>query len=201
MRAPRRPARRLRLAIDCMPLETRTAMRDALDAGPIIVGAYTDRDGGVCPMLAAHRNGGRTSVAAFARAWDRYTSAGRTPRRATAREVRVLAAMLEASIALEGSDGVGALGAAIAEHRAARGRSSHDERARPPREESGERPSPLDSGERDRTSELGARQGWAWLRPVRRLDEYRQALEQVEEGGLGGFAGPQELELRHHARG
>ena len=37
----------------------------------IIVGAYVDRSsGGICPMLAAHRNGGRTDVAAFARAWD-----------------------------------------------------------------------------------------------------------------------------------
>ena len=26
-------------------------------------------------MLAAHRNGGRTSLASFARAWDRYTGA------------------------------------------------------------------------------------------------------------------------------
>ena len=41
---------------------------------PIIVGAYTDGRGGVCPMLAAHRNGGRTSFASFARAWDRYTA-------------------------------------------------------------------------------------------------------------------------------
>jgi hypothetical protein len=26
-------------------------------------------------MLAAHRNGGRTSLVSFARAWDRYTEA------------------------------------------------------------------------------------------------------------------------------
>ena len=50
--------------------------------------------GGVCPMLAAHRNGGRTSFASFARAWDRYTRAGDTPRRATEREVRTLKSML-----------------------------------------------------------------------------------------------------------
>ncbi len=30
-------------------------------------------------MLAAHRNGGRTSLASFARAWDRYTGAGKRP--------------------------------------------------------------------------------------------------------------------------
>jgi hypothetical protein len=67
----------------------------------IIVGAYTDRKGGVCPMLAAHRNGGRTSLASFARAWDRYTGARRRPRPATERELNTLRAMLEASIGLE----------------------------------------------------------------------------------------------------
>jgi hypothetical protein len=64
----------------------------------IVVGAYVDpRSGGVCPMLAAHRNGGRTSVASFARAWDEYTGA-RRPRRATRREVRTLRTLLEQSL-------------------------------------------------------------------------------------------------------
>ena len=98
----RRPARDLRTAIDCLPLHTREAMLEGISAGRIIVGAYTDRQGGVCPMLAAHRNGGRTSLASFARAWDRYTGAPRRPRRATPRELTTLRAMLEASIALEG---------------------------------------------------------------------------------------------------
>jgi len=98
----RRPARDLRTAIDCLPLKTREAMLEGIAAGRIIVGAYTDRRGGVCPMLAAHRNGGRTSLASFARAWDRYTGAPRRPRRATPRELTTLRAMLEASIALEG---------------------------------------------------------------------------------------------------
>jgi hypothetical protein len=97
----RRPARDLRTAIDCLPLHTREAMLDGIAAGRIIVGAYTDRQGGVCPMLAAHRNGGRTSLASFARAWDRYTGASRRPRPATPRELTTLRAMLETSIALE----------------------------------------------------------------------------------------------------
>ena len=67
----------------------------------IIVGAYVDpRSGGICPMLAAHRNGGRTSVASFARAWDEYTGA-RRPRRATRREVRTLRSLLERSLDLD----------------------------------------------------------------------------------------------------
>jgi hypothetical protein len=93
----RRPARDLRVAIDCMPLPARRAMLEGIAAGRIIAGAYTDREGGVCPMLAAHRRGGRTSLASFARAWDRYTGARRRARP----ELNTLRIMLEASIALE----------------------------------------------------------------------------------------------------
>src|SRR6187200_3268609 len=93
-----RPARDLRTAIDCLPLQTRKAMLTGVESNRIIVGAYTDRSGGVCPMLAAHRNGGRTSLASFARAWDRYTGAKR-PRPATDRELRTLRTLLESSLA------------------------------------------------------------------------------------------------------
>ena len=97
-----RPARDLRTAIDCLPLKTRKAMLGGVESNRIIVGAYTDRSGGVCPMLAAHRNGGRTSLASFARAWDRYTGVrSRKPRAATERELTTLKTMLEASIALD----------------------------------------------------------------------------------------------------
>jgi hypothetical protein len=69
----------------------------------IIVGAYVDpKSGGICPMLAAHRNGGRTDVAAFARAWDEYTGA-RRPRRATRREVAKLRSLLETSLDVDTS--------------------------------------------------------------------------------------------------
>ena len=91
-----------------------------MQANQIIVGGYTDGSGGVCPMLAAHRNGGRTSFASFARAWDRYTRAPRKPRRATEREVRTLTTMLEASIADRRRAGRRACcGEAIADHRQA----------------------------------------------------------------------------------
>src|SRR3954464_15524943 len=95
-----RPARDLRTAIDCLPLQTRKAMLSGVEANRIIVGAYTHRSGGVCPMLAAHRNGGRTRLASFARSWDRYTGV-RRPRPATERELNTLRTMLEASIALD----------------------------------------------------------------------------------------------------
>jgi hypothetical protein len=75
-----------------MPLATRRAMLAGIKMGRIIVGAYTDPHGGVCPMLAAHRRGGRTSLASFARAWDRYTGARRRPRPATERELNTLSA-------------------------------------------------------------------------------------------------------------
>jgi hypothetical protein len=87
----------LRRAIDCLPERTKTAMLEGIDANTIIVGAYTDRRGGVCPMLAAHRHGGRTNLLAFARAWDRFCTAKR-PRPATVRELAVLKAHLESSV-------------------------------------------------------------------------------------------------------
>jgi hypothetical protein len=102
----------LRLAIDCLPLRTREAMLEGIRANDIIVGAYSDRTGGVCPMLAAHRHGGRTSFVSFAHAWDRFSGAKRA-RRATRRELRVLTAQLEASILAEAD-----LGAAIRDHQA-----------------------------------------------------------------------------------
>jgi hypothetical protein len=119
MRSLRRPARELRSAIDAMPLETRRAMLDAIAGNSIIVGAYSAPGGGVCPMLAAHRNGGRTDYSEFARAWDRYAPAGRRPRLATGGELTALRTMLEASVAEEHVSGPGALARAIADHRGA----------------------------------------------------------------------------------
>jgi hypothetical protein len=100
-RSRRDPARRLRIAVNRLPRHTKEAMLRGIAANRIVVGAYVDpRSGGVCPMLAAHRNGGRTSVASFARAWDEYAGAKR-PRRATRREVNVLRALLEQSLDLD----------------------------------------------------------------------------------------------------
>lgn len=136
-----------------MPLQTRQAMLQGIEANRIIVGAYTDRQGGVCPMLAAHRNGGRTSLASFARAWDRYTRARGRPRPATDREVTTLRTMLEASIVLEETPALGVV-------------------ERPRRER---RP----TGERHRARELRHQPGWAWLRPFKRLDEYERAVSEL----------------------
>jgi hypothetical protein len=115
MHRRRRPIEDLRVAIECLPAHTRVAMLEGVRRWPIIVGAYTDRRGGVCPMLAAHRCGGRTDFLAFARAWDRFTHAKR-PRRATEREVGVLIAYLEASVVADPAD---EFEAAIADHQAA----------------------------------------------------------------------------------
>jgi hypothetical protein len=115
MRRRHRPIEDLRIAVDCLPSQTRVAMLEGVRRWPIIVGAYTDRRGGVCPMLAAHRCGGRTDFLAFARAWDRFTHAKR-PRRATEREVATLVAYLEASLL---GDPAAEFEAAIADHKAA----------------------------------------------------------------------------------
>jgi hypothetical protein len=102
----------LRLAIDCLPVRTRQAMLEGVRCNEIIVGAYSDRAGGVCPMLAAHRNGGRTNFISFARAWDRFAGS-KHARRATDREIGVLVAHLEASLLAD--DDVD-LGGAVADH-------------------------------------------------------------------------------------
>ena len=128
----------------------------------IIVGAYSDRSGGVCPMLAAHRCGGRTDFRSFARAWDRFTGAGRRARKASQRELTTLVAQIEASIWREEEmrAEVSALATGI-----------------PP--ESGRTPP-------EREHEPSA----AWLRPFRRWDGYREAVAAAlrQLHGRGGEA-------------
>jgi hypothetical protein len=89
-----------------MPTRTKEAMLRGIRSNRVIVGAYVDKRGGVCPMLAAHRNGGRTSFGTFARAWDAFTGANqRKPRRASRREVRTLEGYLEMALLREGVAG------------------------------------------------------------------------------------------------
>jgi len=108
----------LRTAIDCLPVATREAMLDGVRSNPrIIAGAYVDLDGGVCPMLAAHRRGARTAFLSFAKSWDRFTHVSHEARPATAREVGILTRQLEES--LHNASGL-ELDVAIAEHRALR---------------------------------------------------------------------------------
>jgi hypothetical protein len=102
-RARRNPAERLRNAVQALPRHTKEAMLRGVQRNRVIVGAYSDKRGGVCPMLAAHRNGGRTNMGTFARAWDQYTGANaKKPRRASRREVGTLQDYLE--LALIGDD-------------------------------------------------------------------------------------------------
>src|SRR3954463_247956 len=96
MRRGRNAAARLRAAVDMLPTETKQAMLVGLDNETIVTGAYT-HDGGICPMLAAHRRGGRTDRESFAHAWDRYTGA-KKGRVASERERRTLRSLLDASL-------------------------------------------------------------------------------------------------------
>ena len=99
-----------------MPAHTRQAMLEGIGKTAIIVGGYSDGQGGICPMLAAHRNGGRTSFLSFARAWDAFARAD-SVRPASERELAVLEDLLVASLT-ENLDGASDLAAAIAEHKA-----------------------------------------------------------------------------------
>lgn len=182
MRRPRRPANELRIAVECLPIKTKQAMLDGLEASPIIVGAYTDRSGGVCPMLAAHRSGGRTSFSSFARAWDRYTHAGKGPRPATERELSTLRSMLETGLAADEQTSA-EFDAVIEQHKAARERNAPPAPASEP-ERARVRPARRprrDTTDRSRLEELRHRHGWAWLRLFRRYDDYAAALRHLDE--------------------
>jgi hypothetical protein len=102
----RNNAERLRNSVGALPNGTKQAMLTGIRGNRVIVGAYVDKRGGVCPMLAAHRNGGRTNFGTFARAWDAFTGANqRKPRRASRREVRTLEGYLEMALLREGVHG------------------------------------------------------------------------------------------------
>jgi hypothetical protein len=89
----------LRRSIDVLPERTRQAMLSGVGSNNVITGAFTDGSG-VCPMLAAHREGGRTSCVSFPEAWDRFCGVhGRNiTRQATQEEVNVLKTQLEDSL-------------------------------------------------------------------------------------------------------
>lgn len=96
-RRNRLAARNLRKAIAGLSIDVTRAMLAAVEADELIVGAYTDRRGRVCPMLAAHRRGARMDVGKFPRAWDGFCRARRA-RAATLRELEILRALLQESI-------------------------------------------------------------------------------------------------------
>lgn len=189
----------LRSAIACLPRETRRAMLHGIESNEIIVGAYTHEDG-ICPMLAAHRAGGRTSFITFAHAWDRFAfgrSRHRRARRATERELLVLRTHLEASL-LDDDAPTSSLGAVIAEHEGLRERRVNAAAAasrvrRPAQRGTQERP-----GDPDRSRELSGRSGWAWMRPVRRLDDFQRALARLEPDASSPASAP-EHELAAHS--
>ena len=120
-------------------------------------------------MLAAHRHGGRTDLASFARAWDRYTRAGRQSPGRRERELRTLKAMLEVSLAAKTSL-VERSAQAVAEPPGHQGAAGGRGRRSAPARHRGARP----------LAELRRRPGWAWLRVFRRYDEYEAALERIK---------------------
>lgn len=99
-RRARRRARSLSAAVAALPVDAKRAMLAALEEDDLIVGAYTDRRGRICPMLAAHRRGVRTQVGDFPGAWDAFGRA-RRPRLATTREREILRALLSEGLAGE----------------------------------------------------------------------------------------------------
>ena len=177
-------ASELRAAIDRLSLATRQRMLDGIQKNSIIVGADGDPRGGVCPIYATSSPPSKRVGRPFARAWDRYAGA-RLGRPASERELNTLRSMLETSIELErDTEPVVSLHAGIVAHKASEARTRAASAARETRPSVGETSGPAprrDSGERDRTRELSQREGWAWMRPFRRYDEYERALEALDD--------------------
>jgi hypothetical protein len=173
MRSRRRATiQELRVAVNCLPRATRLAMLHGIRSNDIIVGAYSDANG-ICPMLAAHRAGGRTSFISFARAWDRFALRDgriRRARRASDRELLILTTHLEASL-LDDDGPAPNLSGAMADHRELLARRA----ARGEPLSAREKP-----GDPYRSRELRKRPGWAWMRVMRRYDEYERALARLE---------------------
>ncbi len=175
-------------------------MLTGIETNEIIAGAYTDEDG-ICPMLAAHRAGSRNGFISFAEAWDRFafreprhrwsgTRRQRT-RRATERELLILRTQLEASLLADDVPAAG-LRAEITEHQQLQERRRQEEaqlrEARHRRQErqrqeqrARQHSARRRPGDPDRSSELGTRAGWRWMRVVRRYDDYQRALARLEQ--------------------
>lgn len=165
-------------------------MLEGIEANSIIVGAYATGDG-ICPMLAAHRAGGRTNAISFAHAWDRVAFRdvrSARARRATDRELLILRSHLEASL-LEDELPAAELARARHDHErllADRDRLGAELEAEPERRDRARRaataPRP---GDRNRAPELRGRRGWAWTRVVRRYDDYERVLAHVQAAAAG----------------
>jgi hypothetical protein len=186
------------MVIDALPRHTRVAMLDGIERHEIIVGAYSNRDG-VCPMLAAHRAGGRTTAIAFAKAWDRFAfraSRSRRPRRATARELMLLKVYLQASLLATPSEARTPVTPARTHVTPARApvtpARTHVTPARAPVTPAGSlTPTPAPTllpataapqrpGDEDRSGDLAGRPGWSWSRLVRRYDDYERLIALLE---------------------
>lgn len=173
-RGYRNPAARLRAAVYALPRRSREAMLQAIEEDPIIAGAYSDAaSGGVCPMLAAHRHGGRAEPSSFARAWDCFVGAKR-PRLATGRELRALRSYLEVSLIEDAGEA---------------------KRARPPRPDDAGGPAwilPTRSYDtyRRRIADASAQHAGRALRPMPGAGPARRRLQRVpDQSGASESAG------------
>jgi hypothetical protein len=205
MRSKRSTTREaLRVAIDSLPRQTRVAMLAGLDVNTIIVGAYTTGDG-ICPMLAAHRCGGRTSTIGFANAWDRFALGGsrrpgrrNEPRPASERELVILRSYLETSLLIED----------VARSELSAAHNDHLQLVdRRRRAASAAATTGRESADADRSGQLGQRPGWAWSAVVRGVGDYERVLRLVqaelgnaEEGRVREPVDPRAFEPAHPDR-
>jgi len=177
----------LRQSIDTLPERTRAAMLSGLGTNTVITGAFTDGSG-VCPMLAAHREGVRTRCMGFPEAWDRFTGVhGRgICRPATQYEVLHLRMQIEES--LDAPRTTSGFAEAIAEHQA-----SIEARREHSRRQSGGFVADLTgaieehrSVSRDRRGREATEVGLDWL--------FEETLVLPEDFGVGVATEPEQVE-------
>jgi hypothetical protein len=166
------------MVIEALPRHTRVAMLDGIERDEIIAGAYSNREG-VCPMLAAHRAGGRTTAIAFAKAWDRFAfraSRRRRPRRATAHELLLLKIYLQASLLATPNEARAPVTPARTSVTSAGAPRTRTPAATPVTAPA----APPQPGDADRSGELAGRPGWSWSRLVRRYDDYERLMARLQ---------------------
>lgn len=183
---PTDPAEELPRAIEQLAVATRAAMLEAVrcPATRLIAGGYVAPGGRVCPLLAAHRRGGRTNgesadVSNFADVWDRFTGTPTgAPRPIEPAERRVLDGLLVASLTRERRR------REAIERRERREREAREAVVKVRTGRSATLEALLGApGDRSRAQELARRAGWAWLGIHRRYDHYRAALAAAGENG------------------
>lgn len=191
-------ARELRFSVECLPVDARLALLEAVRAGDLMTGVY-ESGGSVCPSVAVRRLGPTDRMAGLAKAWDDFTGAdGDCPRRATQAERQELGRMIETSLARERPGEPDHLREAVAGMARTRRGGAEPSSTEPAPQPS--RPAPRRSRRTPPEPAPGALDELS-----RRIEDYGSGLKEAKDsvaGAAGRFAraGARSSEGEHEAR-